>query len=588
LRTALSLPLRLLRARPSLLASFAAASLGRAALTAAALLLIREFLGGVLHQHGWLAGWAAHTFGAGATLWVLGALLVSMQLGASFLGYFAQLTQQRILSAIELGVMELLVGKVFALSIGFFDRRTHGEVIQAIRQDVAQMRSVTLAAAQGAVDLVQAVGLVATAVVLSPTLAFWAFLVLPLAVGPVVLLAQRALTRSRGVRRRGVALYDILLQLAEGMRIIKVYGSEEAEAARTLERARLYFGEVVEMERVRSLARVTIEALAGLSLTAVVVAGGFQVLNGAMGWPELLAFMMAARAAQGPLGSVCAGFVEIQRNAASVEQLDALLRERPRVHDRADARPLAGQPGLLAARGVSFSLDGVPVLRDVSFEVRRGELLGVVGPSGAGKSTLLGLVARFFDPVAGVLLLDGDDLRTLRTRDVHACTALVTQEPFLFNTSVRVNIRCGRPAATDAEVEAAARAAEIHDFIAALPRGYETVVGHGGRPLSRGEAQRVNVARAILKDAPILLLDEVTSSMDPVAEAAVQRAIDRLIPGRLTIVVAHRLSTLRNAARILVLDEGRVVGLGTYAELLECCPAFRRMDEAQAEPVVAE
>ena len=336
------------------------------------------------------------------------------------------------------------------------------------------------------------------------------------------------------------------------------------------------------MERIRALARVALELLAGLSLVTVIIVGGFQVMRGHLGWPELLAFLMAARAAQGPLNNINTGYMEIQRYGASVAHIQALLAERPEIRDRPDARPLEAAPAVIEARRIHFAFGETPVLEDVSFEVRSGETLGVVGPSGAGKTTLLNLVARFYDPFSGAVLLDGEDLRGFRLADVHDKIAIVTQDPFLFAASVRDNIRCGRPAASEEDVEAAARSAEIHEDILAMPQGYDTLIGHGGWPLSRGEAQRVNVARAILKNAPILLLDEATSSLDSHAERKVQRAVDRLVSGRLAISVAHRLSTLRNASRIPVLEAGRAVGLGTHAQLLERCPSYRRLWEAQA------
>jgi ATP-binding cassette subfamily B protein len=274
--------------------------------------------------------------------------------------------------------------------------------------------------------------------------------------------------------------------------------------------------------------------------------------------------------------------MEIQRHGASVAHVSALLAERPTVIELPDARPVHGHPARLAAHDLSFARQGVPVLQGVSFEVRAGETLGVVGPSGAGKSTLLNLLARFDDPTGGSVRLDGADLREVSLRGLYGAIAIVTQDPFLFSATVRENIRVGRPGATDREVEAAASTADIHDDILQMPDGYLTLVGQGGRALSRGEAQRVNIARAVLKNAPILLLDEATSSLDSHAELRVQRAIDRLVAGRLVVTVAHRLSTLRNATRILVLSGGRAVGLGTHHELLSRCEAYRILWEAQS------
>ena len=588
MKRALALPVQLLRREPALLTRFAAASLFRAALASGSILLIREFLAGVLGHGGGLAHRLAETWGVGPALWTVAALLVLAQLGAAALTYDARVSEQKIVTVVEAGTMERLIRHLLGLSAGFFDRRTHGDLVQSVRQDVSNLRAVALAAGNMVIETVQAAGLVTAAVILSPSLALWAFLLVPLAVLPIAIIARRTLARSFGVRRRSVAIFDMLLQLLQGIRIIKIYQSERAEADRTSQHARRYFDDLVDMERVRALARVTLESLAGVSLITVIIVGGFHVMRGTVGWPELLAFLMAARAVQGPLNNVNTSYMEIQRHGASVASIDALLRERPEVRDRPDARPLQTAPISLAARRLGFAFDGDPVLEDVSFEVNAGEALGIVGPSGSGKTTLLNLLARLYDPTSGAVLLDGEDLRDFRVDDVHGAAAIVTQDPFLFTTSIRENIRCGRPAASDADVETAARAAEIHEDVLAMPRGYETLVGHGGRALSRGEAQRVNVARAILKNAPILLLDEATSSLDSYSEGKVQRAIDRLVAGRLAITVAHRLSTLRNVSRILVLENGRVAGLGTHLQLMERCATYRRLWEAQAAGLSAK
>jgi subfamily B ATP-binding cassette protein MsbA len=478
--------------------------------------------------------------------------------------------------------MERLVRHLLGLSVRFFERHTQGDLMQAVRQDVTELRTVAMALTRIVLEGVQAIGLIAAAVWLSPVLALWAFVVLPLATYPIHVIAQRTLARSFGVRRRGAALFDVILQLLQGIRIIKIYQGERPEADRATARARRYFDELIEMVRIRAMATVVLESLAGVSLVVVIILGGFQVMAGQLGWPALLAFLMAVRAAHGPLNAVNTSYIDLQRYGAAVARLQELLSERAEVVDRPDAEPLHDPPQTIAARRLGFSYNGTTlVLEEVSFELRSGETLGVVGPSGAGKSTLLNLLARLYDPTAGAVCFDGSDARDFRLADVYNMVALVTQDPFLFATTIRENIRCGRPDATDGEVEAAARAAEIHEDVLSMPDGYETVVGAGGRALSRGEAQRVNVARAIVKNAPILLLDEATSSLDSFSEARVQRALDRLMAGRTTVSVAHRLSTLRGATRILVLERGRVVGLDRHEALLHHCPAYRRLWEAQ-------
>jgi ABC-type multidrug transport system fused ATPase/permease subunit len=580
----LALPFGSVRQHPGLAAQFVASSLGRATLTGASVLLVREFLGGVLGRENGLARRVAESYGPNAALWGAAAALIVTQIGAAVLAYSAQVSQQRLVAAVELGTMERLINHLLGLSAGFFDRRTHGDLIQTLRQDVSQLRTVAVAVATMVLDALNAAALIAAAFMLSTRLALLAFVLVPLAAFPIYLVARRTLARSFGVRRKGVVLFDIILQLLRAIRIIKVYQGEQVEAERTVRVARQYFDEVIDMERTRALARVALEALAALSLVTVIIAGGLQVLGGSLGWPELLAFLIAARAAQGPLNNVNTSYMEMQRYGASMAHIDALLAERPDVRDAADAAAIAVAPGRLSVQSVAFAFGATTVLEDVSCEVTAGETLGIAGPSGAGKTTLLNLIARFYDPSSGTVRLDGRDIRELRLADVHRQIALVAQDPFLFASSIRDNIRCGRADATDAEVEHAARAAEIHDEILAMPDGYDTLVGHAGRALSRGEAQRVNIARAVLKNAPILLLDEATSSLDSFSEARVQRAIDRLAAGRLTIAIAHRLSTLRAATRILVLDEGRVAGLGPHADLLASCAVYRRLWEAQTVP----
>ena len=584
LKQQLSMLVRLLRPHPWLVARFTVGSLGRAAMTAASILLIREFLAGVLGQ-GRAFGFSLNPE---AALWITVALLLLVSLSAAVCNYDSQVTQMKLVKAIELGTMERMIRHLLGLSVGFLDRRTHGELLESIRQDVIQMRMVVLSTARIVLEVLQTAGLVAAAISFSPWLSLWAFFLVPVGALPIYLLARRTLARSFGVREKGIALFDALLQLLHGIRVIKIYQGERAEGERTVERAHVYFDELIEMERVQAFARSVLESLAALNVVVVIIVGGLNVMSGRLGWPELLAFLLAMRAAQGPLNNLNSAYLDVQRYAASVFHIEQLLREKPEIQDRKDARALTRMPTSITADRVHFSFNQKPVLTDVSFTVQAGETLGIVGPSGAGKSTLLSLVARFYDPTRGQVMVDGEDLRDLRLKDMYKKVAIVTQDPFLFSTTIRENILSGRPDATQEELEEAARAAEIHDEIMAMPDGYETVVGQGGRALSRGEAQRVNVARAILKNAPILLLDEATSSLDSYSEARVQRAVDRLAMGRLAITVAHRLSTLRNATRILVLEQGHAVGLGTHKELLANCATYRRLWEAQGSYETSE
>jgi subfamily B ATP-binding cassette protein MsbA len=571
----------LFRDRKALVLRFALTSLGRAAFGMAAILLIRDFLSGVLGERGGLASAAAAAFGPTAALWVVAVLLLGAYVAQSACSYDNQVSQQHIIKVLELGLMERLIRHLLSLSVPFFDRQSHGDIIQAVRQDVSNLRVVVLAFAALFVEGASAVGLLAAALWLSLRLTLLALVALPVAVIPLWLIARMILQRSFAVRKRGYVLFDVILQLLRGIRIIKSYRGEEQEARTAVEKGRLYFDALVAMVRVRSLSQALLESLAGLGIVVVILVGGIEVMRGQLSWPALLAFLMAVRALHGPLNNINRSYAEIRNHGASVSRIGELLGTRPEVPDRPDAHPLDRAPRVIEFDNVTFGFGDTTVLQGLAFRVEAGETIGVAGPSGAGKTTLLNLVARFYDPTGGTVRVDHRDLRDYRLADVYDKLAIVTQEPFLFASSLAENIAAGRPDASRGEVEAAARAAEIHDEIVEFPEGYDTLIGIGGRGLSGGQAQRVNIARAILKNAPILLLDEATSSLDSLAEAKVQRAIDRLMEGRTTFTVAHRLSTLRHASRILVLDRGTMVGFAPHGELLEACPLYRRLWETQ-------
>ena len=567
----------LFRSQKRLVARYFMTSVGRAVLSMAAIFLIEEFLSGVLGRGGGLAGTFADRFGTQAALGLVAVLLAGTYVGSSLFNYDNRVVQQRIVKVLELGMMERLIRHLLGLSASFFDRQSHGDIIQAVRQDVSDLRAVILGFGRMGVESFQVAGLLAAAIWISPSLTFWGLIVLPVAIVPIYLVARRTLRRSYNVRRTGYVLFDVILQLLRGIRVIKTYRGEEAEARAATEKGRAFFDELVEMVRVRSLANVALESIASLGVVVVVVVGGLQVMQGTLEWPALVAFLLALRALHGPINNVNTAYVEIQQFGAALGRIQSLLAERPEVAELDDPLPLPNAPETIRFEDVGFHYDDRTVLDGLDFEVRAGETLGIAGPTGVGKSTLLNLVARFYDPTSGRVTFDGRDLRDYRLADIYDKIGLVSQDPFLFDMSVRENIRAGRPEAPDAEVERAARDAEIHDEILEMAEGYDTVLGVGGRKISTGQAQRISIARALLKNAPILILDEATSSLDAITEARVQAAIDRLIAGRTTFVVAHRLSTLLSADKLLVLSEGRVEAFGALDRVLEDSALFREM-----------
>jgi subfamily B ATP-binding cassette protein MsbA len=384
-----------------------------------------------------------------------------------------------------------------------------------------------------------------------------------------------------------------LLQLFQGIRVVKIYAGEELETRNSLERARRYFNELVAAGRTRALEAVLLETAGGLSVVLVIVIGGLEVIAGRLSIPSLVAVLVAIRAMHGPLRGSFDRFMEVQANWASLERVHALLRTGPELSDQPDAVALSEPFQSLRFESVSFGYHGsARVLNNVSFEVRAGQQVGIVGPSGTGKSTLLSLVARFYDPVEGRILVNGRDVRDYRIADLHRQLALVTQDLFVFGTSVRENIRYGSISASDAEVESAAAAAEIHDDSMGLQEGYDTVLGVGGRLLSAGQVQRINIARAILKNAQVVMLDEATSNLDSISESRIQAALERLLRGRTTLTITHRVATLRRADMILVVDRDAEVMVGDHDTLLRESRVYRELWHAHrqagsGEPVEA-
>ena len=465
---------------------------------------------------------------------------------------------------------------LLSLSLGFFSEQRVGELLSRLSNDVQVIQNaVTSNLVILVQQLVTAVGVIVIVSLLNWRLTFLLVLAMP----AVVLITQ---LMGRRIRRIARQVQDILAEssaVAEetlgGIRIVKSFAREDYEMARFGQKVDALFRAAMRRTRVYAILGPSISLLMYGSLILVLWVGGRAVLLGQMTPGDLIAFLLYAAMLTGPLGSFAGLYGQVQAALGATERVFELLDVHPELVEAADTRPLPPVVGAVAFHDVSFDYDPrQPVLKSIELHARPGEVIALVGPSGVGKTTLVNLIPRFYDPSAGLITLDGQDIRQFALRSLRDQIGIVPQETLLFSDTVAANIRYGRLGASPAEVEAAARAANAHDFIIKeLPDGYETQVGERGIKLSGGQRQRIAIARAILKDPRILILDEATSSLDTESERLVQEALERLVHpagegGRTTFVIAHRLSTVINADRIVVLHQGRVVEEGTHEELL--------------------
>jgi subfamily B ATP-binding cassette protein MsbA len=400
----------------------------------------------------------------------------------------------------------------------------------------------------------------------------WQLGVLALIVLPGVAWAMERLGGSmrraatRGMRETG-DLSVVLSEAMDGRRIIKAYGLESQSIARVDTRLRTRLTTLLKAVRLRAAAAPVTDLFLGVVVGLVLFVAGWQNLHGHITFNGFLAALILA---QQPLRNLSQLWPTASAGLAATERMFDAIDARPRIVDRAGAVPLAAKGGTVNFRDVGFAYraDAGPTLAGVALDIPAGQKIALVGPSGAGKSTIFNLLLRFYDADSGCIAVDGQDIQSVTLRSLRAAIAVVTQEALLFDESIADNIALGKPGASLGEIKAAARNAAAHDFIMAMPEGYDTRVGEGGLKLSGGQRQRIAIARAMLRNAPILLLDEATSALDAESERQVQEALTQLMKGRTTIVIAHRLSTVVDADRIYVLERGKVVQSGTHAELM--------------------
>ena len=505
-------------------------------------------------------------------------------LGEFFSTYLLNLAGLRVIEAVRRDVF----AKLQQLHLGFFGRLSIGDLLSRL---IADANSVRLVLVDVSNDLiVQPLSMLfALAYVVficfSHESGYWflaCLLVVPAAVLLVRSVAVRIQTRMRQGMESASDLNSIAVENLQSAREVRAYGLQEREAKRfnqaSQEGLRIQ-GKLVRYEKALS---PLVEITAAIGISAAIAVGA---MNG-FSMSELISLIVAFYFAYGPIKRLGNVSSRLSMAAPGLVRLEEVILAKVEVDDAPDARPLARIRGDLEMSGVSFSYGVDPVLADVTLKIPAGQSVALVGPSGAGKSTFVNLVPRFFDPQQGSILIDGHNLRQVRQADLRANIALVSQEPVLFNESILENIRLGRPAATDAEVHAAARLAGAFEFIEAQPEGFLTKVGERGGRLSGGQRQRVSIARAFLKDAPILILDEATSALDTDTERSIQQSLALLMKGRTTLIVAHRFSTIRDVDRVLVFDGGRIVADGTREAVYASSELFRRLWDNQAKNLV--
>jgi subfamily B ATP-binding cassette protein MsbA len=471
------------------------------------------------------------------------------------------------------------------LSLAFFHQITTGMLMSRIANDIGVLqRSVSDSIAKVMMNCFLIIGLTGVAFYQNWRLACICFLILPWVMIPITRFGKKSKRYSRRSQEKIGHISTFLTETISGNRIVKAFCMENYENARFADENNRLFRIKIKTLKVSALSSPVIQSVGGLMAAATIYYGGSEVISGDITTGQFFSFIAALGMLYKPVQSMNKVNQQIQEGMAAAVRVFAIFDTVPDIADAPGATPMPLIQEALEFRAVSFRYEEKPVLRDVSFRVNAGKTVAIVGPSGAGKTTIANLILRFYDVVSGGVFIDGVDIRERTIKSVRDQMAIVTQDTILFNDTVLNNIAYGSHDKKEQQIIAAARAAFAHDFIEHLPQGYQTIIGEQGARLSGGQRQKIAIARAILKGAPILILDEATSSLDSRSEKELQKALENLMQGKTTIMIAHRLSTVRNADRIIVMSDGTIAEEGSHEELLQHKGIYYSMYTIQSTP----
>jgi subfamily B ATP-binding cassette protein MsbA len=519
------------------------------------------------------------------TLWLICAAIFAAFVLRGFAGYFQSVILSKIGNNVIARYQRRLYTHLMSLSVGFFNEARSSHIASQINQNVSGIRDVmNLVITSAARDFLTFIFLLGNMVLQDPVLSLVFFVVAP----PVFLALRHISKRLRSVTRNAVILNSHILgamqETIQGVSIVKAFTMERQLEAKIDEMISSAERQQNRIARISERNGPLIESVAGLAVASIFAYAAYRSIYNDVPPGAVFSFIVSLLLAYDPARRLAKLQVQLERAAVNAKMIYELLDMEPRQRDLPDAKQLVVTEARIEFRDVDFAYaNGEKVLNSVSFVAEGGKTTALVGPSGAGKSTVISLIPRFYDPAAGQIFIDGQDISHITKQSLRQHLAYVSQQPYLFEGTIRDNIRYGRPEATDAEVEQAARLAYAHDFILAQPEGYDTPVGENGVTLSGGQRQRVSIARALVRNAPILLLDEATSALDTESEAAVQKALDVAMSGRTVVVIAHRLSTVVRAQKIVVMQQGHVIEEGNHETLAKSPDGlYARLNNLQA------